>query len=192
VPRSKTTRKQTRKPKRRLAIVGILFVALLIASSYVWYGLSVKPIVDYTFGGPSDLRHSYRLSASTRTQPGSIDITHILIRNTGQTDISVVVTLHATNSVVSSNYYGPFNGMASVQLQLPTNSGYRVVNFYLTLPIQVTTFSISVDVNKVLDYSSFAASVATNFATIDPTAPTLLVYTSNSTNPDNFQLVQQS
>jgi hypothetical protein len=192
VSRSKTTRKQTRKPKRRLAIVGILFVALLIVSGYIWYGLFTKPIVDYTFGGPSDLRHSYQLSALTRTQPGTIDVTHILIRNTGKTDISVVVTLHAANSVVSTNYYGPYNDMASIQLQLPTNSGYRVATFYLTLLAQVTIFSIHVEVNKVFDYSSFTSSVATNFAVIEPTAPTLLVYTSNSTNPDNYQLVRQS
>jgi hypothetical protein len=82
--------------------------------------------------------------------------------------------------------------MASDQIQLPTNSGYRVVNFYLTLPIQVATFSISIDVNKVFDYSSLSSSVATNFAAIGPAAPTMLVYTSNSTNPENYQLTQQS
>jgi hypothetical protein len=189
---SKTTTKPTMKPKKRLVIVGLIFVALLIASSYIWYGLSTRPVVDYTFGGQSDLRHNYQLTATTRTQPGTIDITHILIRNTGRTGISVVVTLHSTNSVVSSNYYGPYDDMASIQVQLPTNSGYRVVPFYLTLPTQVAIFSISVDVNKVLDYSSLSSSIATNFASLEPTAPTLLVYTSNSTNPYNYQLVQQS
>jgi hypothetical protein len=192
MPDSKSATKQKMKPKKRLAIVGILFVALLIASGYIWYGLSIQPVVDYTFGGQSDVRHTYQLTATTRTQPGTIDITHILIRNTGKTDISVVVTLHSTNSVVSSNYYGPYDDMANIQVQLPTNSGYRVVTFYLTLPTQVTVFSISVDVNKVLDYSSLSSSIATNFASLEPTAPTLLVYASNSTNPHNYQLVQQS
>ena len=192
MPDSKSATKQKMKPKKRLAIVGILFVALLIASGYIWYGLSIQPVVDYTFGGQSDVRHTYELTATTRTQPGTIDITHILIRNTGKTDISVVVTLHSTNSVVSSNYYGPYDDMANIQVQLPTNSGYHVVTFYLTLPTQVTVFSISVDVNKVLDYSSLSSSIATNFASLEPTAPTLLVYVSNSTNPYNYQLVQQS
>ena len=173
-------------------VIGAVFIALLAVSGYIWYGLSIRPVVDYTFGGPSDLRHTYQLSALTRTQPGTIDITHILIRNTGKTDVTVVVTLHATNSVVSTNYYGPFNDMASIQVQLPTNSGYRVVNFYLTLVTQVTMFSIRVDVSKVLDYSSLTSSAATNFADIEPTAPTMLVYTSNSTSADNYQLVQQS
>jgi hypothetical protein len=180
-----------RKPKRREIIVA-LFVILLIASVYAWYGLSIRPVVDYTFGGLSDIRHTYQLTALTRTQPGTIDITHILIRNTGKSDISVVVTLHATNSVVSTNYYGPFNDLASAQIELPVDSGYRVVTFYLTLLTQTSAFSIRVDVNRVLDYSSLTSSIATNFAAIQPTAPTLLTYTSNSTNPDIYQLVQQS
>ena len=187
MPRAKIKR----KPKKRL-IIGVVFVALLAVSGYVWYGLSTRPVVDYTFGGPSDLRHTYQLTALTKTQPGTIDITHILVRNTGTTDITVVVTLHATNSVVSTNYYGPFNDMASIQIQLPTNSGYRLANFYLTLITQVTIFSIRVDVSRVVDYSSLASSVATNFADIEPTAPTMLVYTSNSTSAENYQLVQQS
>jgi hypothetical protein len=104
----------------------------------------------------------------------------------------VVVTLHATNSVVSTSYYGPFDDVAAVQVPLPVNSGYRVVAFYLTLLAQVRSFSIRVDVNRVLDYSSFSASIATNFAGINPTAPTLLVYANNSITPNNYELVQQS
>ena len=179
------------RPSKRLLVVVILLV-FLIVSCYSWYGLSIRPVVGYTFGGPSDVRRSYQLTALTRTQPGTIDITHILIRNTGESDISVVVTLHATNSVVSANYYGPFDDMANVQIELPVNSGYRVVTFYLTLLNQTSTFSISVDVNRVLDYSSLTSSIATNFADIQPTPPTALIYTSNSTTPTEYQLVQQS
>ena len=173
-------------------MVAVIFLILVVGSSYAWYGLSLRPVVDYTFGGPSDIRRSYQLTALTRTQPGTIDITHILIQNTGQSVISVVVTLHATNSVVSANYYGPFNDMANVQIELPVNSGYRVVTFYLTLLNQTSTFSMNVDVNRVLDYSSLTSSIATNFADIHSTTPTALVYTSNSTTPTEYQLVQQS
>jgi len=180
-----------RRPSKRF-MVAVIFLALVVGGSYAWYGLSVRPVVDYTFGGPSDIRRSYQLTALTRTQPGTIDITHILIQNSGQSDISVVVTLHATNSVVSANYYGPFNDMANVQIELPVNSGYRVVTFYLTLLNQTSTFSIRADVNRVLDYSSLTSSIATNFADIQPTTPTSLVYTSNSTTPTDYQLAQQS
>ena len=180
-----------KRPSKRLLVV-VIFLMLLVVSTYSWYGLSIRPVVDYTFGGPSDIRRSYQLTALTRTQPGTIDITHILVRNTGQSDISVVVTLHATNSVVSANYYGPFNDMANIQIDLPVNSGYQVVNFYLTLLNQTSTFSIRVDVNRVLDYSSLTSSIATNFADIQPTAPTSLVYMSNSTSPTDYQLTQQT
>jgi hypothetical protein len=148
--------------------------------------------VDYTFGGASDLRRSYQLTALSRTLPGTIDITHILVQNSGTTDISVVVTMRATNSVVSGSYYGPFSDSANIQLTLPANSGYQVVTFYLTLPAQVATFSLRVEVNKVLDYSSFQASIATNFASMTPTAPTLVLYASSPTSPANYELVEQS
>ncbi|HUK27635.1 MAG TPA: hypothetical protein VLV31_04360 [Candidatus Acidoferrales bacterium] len=184
-------KQHVRRPSKRF-MVAVIFLALVVGGSYAWYGLSVRPVVDYTFGGPSDIRRSYQLTALTRTQPGTIDITHILIQNSGQSDISVVVTLHATNSVVSANYYGPFNDMANVQIELPVNSGYRVVTFYLTLLNQTSTFSIRADVNRVLDYSSLTSSIATNFADIQPTTPTSLVYTSNSTTPTDYQLAQQS
>jgi len=179
------------KPRREL-VIGAVIAILLVVSSYTWYGLSIRPVVEYTFGGPTDLRYTYRLTALTRTQPGSIDITHVLIQNTGKTDISVVVTIQATNSVVSTSYYGPFNNLASDQVQLPSNSGIHVVTFYLTLITQVTLFSIHVDVSRVFDFSSVTSSAATTFVAMQPTAPTTLLYASNSTNPNLYELVQQS
>ncbi|HUK50814.1 MAG TPA: hypothetical protein VLV18_07240 [Terriglobales bacterium] len=189
---TETIPKRTWKSKRIVCAVIVLVVVFPVLSGYSWYGLSVKPVVDFTFGGTRDLRRSYQLTALSRTLPGTIDITHILVENTGNTEISVVVSLHATNSVVSAGYYGPFSDTANIQITLPVNSGYQVVTFYLTLPLQVNVFSLRVDVNKVLDYSSLSASIATNFASVTSHAPTQIVYASNSTNPSDYELVRQS
>jgi hypothetical protein len=168
----------------------ILLISAPVISGLTWYGLSNKPIVDYTFGGAGDVRLYYRLNASTPQRPGTIDIAHVLVRNTGHTNLSIIVTLHAVNAVVSADYYGPYNEMANEEISVSANSGYRVVTFHLTLMTQVSSFAIWCEVNKVVDYSTFSSSVATSFSEIDPTLPTHLQYAQGATNPYGYQLAQ--
>jgi hypothetical protein len=99
--------------------------------------------------------------------------------------------MHAVNAVVSGNYYGPYVDTANIQVHLPVASGYRVVTFYLTLPVQVHLFTLRVTVASVLDFSSIASLVTTGFASIQPTSPTTLVYTNIITNPYDYELTQQ-
>jgi hypothetical protein len=188
--RAKLERKKSRK--RALVALVILLITASVIAGFAWYGLSNRALVEYTFGGANDVRRDYRLFAFSRYQPGTIDITHILIRNTGKSDITVIVTLHAMNAVVSAGYYGPFSEMANIQVQLPVASGYRVVTFYLTLPTQVPKFSIRIDVNRVLDFTSFASLAKTSLASIQPTPPTLLTYSNMGESPSQYQLIQQS
>jgi len=145
-------------------------------------------MLDYTFGQSNDIRLSYRLMALTPTGPGTIDITHVLIRNRGQTDFSVIVTIHAVNAVISTGYDGPYNDMASEQILLPAQAPYRVITFYLTLITQVPSFTIQVDVTRVTDFSTLSSSVATIFGEITPISPTVLQYTQDSKSPYSYQL----
>lgn len=190
MPRKKT--RQNRLRRFALPILVILLIAVPTVIGYIWYGLSNRPLVDYTFGGTSQARLYYRLNASTPNYPGTIDLTHILIRNRGRLDISVIVTIYAVNALVSVSYYGPYNEMASQLVPLPADSGYRIVVFYLTLISQVTNFSIKCDVGRVLDFSTFSSSVSTTFGEIQPVSPTLLQYSHESTSPFEYQLVRQS
>jgi hypothetical protein len=159
--------------------------------SFVSYGLAYGGIVDFTFGGKNDLRQSYQLIAMSRLRPSTIDITHILARNTGSTGITVTVTMHALNAVVSTGYYGPYSDSANAQIYLPSGSGYRVVTFYLTLHLQVSTFMIHVTVSKVWDFSSISTLATSSLASIQPTTPTTLVYTQEPTNSTHYQLTEQ-
>ena len=166
---------------------------LIIIPPLVWYlsyGLANKPLIDYTFGGASDVRLTYSLNAMTETHPGTIDIVNVLIRNRGHTDISVIVTVHAENALVSSSYSGPYNNIASDQIVALANGEYRYVTFYLTLQTQVSSFTIWCDVTKIIDYSTISSSMATTFGEINPIAPILLAYKHSSLNPDIYQLVQ--
>ena len=166
---------------------------LIIVPPVLWfvgYGLANKPLIDFTFGGTSDIRPSYDLNAMTVTQPGTIDIVNVLIRNKGITDISVIVTLHAENALISSSYGGPYNLMASDEIVALANGEYRYVTFYLTLQTQVSSFTIWCDVTKIIDYSTVSSSMATTFGEIKPIAPILLVYNQSSLNPESYQLVQ--
>ena len=124
------------------------------------------------------------------TRPGTIDIINVLIRNRGVTDISVIVTVHAENALLSSSYGGPYNNMASDAIVALANGEYRYVTFYLTLQIQVPSFTIWCDVTKMIDYSTVSSSMATTFAEINPIAPILLVYHQSSVNPDTYELAQ--
>jgi len=137
------------------------------------------------------VRQSYQLVAMSRLQPSTIDITHIIIRNTGGASISVVVTLHALNAVVSTGYYGPYAPSTNIQVELPPASGYRVVTFYLTLPQQVSTFTLQVTVGRILDFSSITSLAITGVSPIQPTSPTTLVYTQAPGNEIAYQLTQQ-
>ena len=125
-------------------------------------------------------------------EPATVDITHILVRNSGNTDITVIVTMHALNAVISGNYYGPYTDTANIQVHLPVSSGYQVVTFYLTLPVQVPMFMLRVTVARVLDFSSFKSLVTSSFASIQPTSPTTLVYSNTLTNPHDYELTQQA
>jgi hypothetical protein len=166
---------------------------LVIIAPLAWflsYGLANKPLIDYTFGGASDVRLTYSLNAMTETQPGTIDIVNVLIRNRGLTDISVIVTVHAENALVSSSYSGPYDNMAGDQIVALANGEYRYVTFYLTLQTQVSSFTIWCDVTKIIDYSTVSSSMATTFGEIKPIAPILLAYNQSALNPDTYQLVQ--
>jgi len=168
-------------------------MGLIIVPPVLWfvsYGLVNKPLIDFTFGGASDIRPSYSLNAMTVAQPGTIDIVNVLIRNRGVTDISIIVTLHAENALVSASYSGPYNLMASDEIVALANGEYRYVTFYLTLQTQVSSFTIWCDVTKIIDYSTVSSSMATTFGEIKPIAPILLVYNQSSLNPESYQLAQ--
>lgn len=126
----------------------------------------------------------------TAARPGTIDIINVLIRNRGRTDISVIVTLHAENALLSPSYGGPYNDMASDEIVALANGEYRYVTFYLTLQTQVPSFTIWCDVTKIVDFSTISSSMAMTFAEISPIAPILLVYNQSSLNPDSYQLAQ--
>jgi len=192
LPRPRTRHKSKRATRHASAILIIALIAASVVVGYSSYGLTYRPLVDYTFGAAKDLRKNYRLQPMSPFQPSTIDITQVLVENTGSSDITVIVTLQAVNAVVSTSYYGPFNNIANIQIHLPVASGYRLVTFYLTLPAQVPFFSIHIAVSRVLDFSSLASSAETAFALIQPTPPTQLVYTNIGTNPYVYELTQQS
>lgn len=193
--RPKATRKQRRLGNHSLWIVVVLLIAVTAPAVVAWYGWTHAAVVDFTFGGTTDVRRSYQLTAMSSYQLSTIDITHVLVRNSGNTDITVIVSLRALNAVVAlapGNYYGPYTDTANVQIHLPVSSGYHIVTFYLTLPAQVPAFTIRVSVARVLDFSSFGSLVTSSFATIQPTSPTMLVYTNTITSPQDYELSQQS
>jgi hypothetical protein len=192
--RPKAIRKQNRPGSHRLWVVVVLLIVVAAPVVVAWYGLTYAAVVDFTFGGPSDVRRSYRLTAMSPFQPSTIDITHVLIRNTGNTDITVIVSLRAINAVVApapGSYYGPYTDTANIQIHLPVASGYQVVTFYVTLPVQTLTFTLRVSVARVLDFSSFTSLAASSFASIQAISPTTLVYANTITNPYDYELTLQ-
>jgi hypothetical protein len=186
-------KKRSRKNHKRKLVLILFIILIVLIPPSAWffsYGLVRKPLVDYTFGRASDVRLSYTLSAMTQYRPGTIDIINVLIRNRGLTDISVIVTVHAENALLSASYEGPYNEMASNLIVSLANGEYRYVTFYLTLKAQVSSFTIWCDVTKIVDYSTVSSSVATTFGEIKPTSPILLKYKQDSSNPDTYQLIQ--
>jgi len=191
---TKAIRKRKRLGNHRLWVVVVLLIVVAAPVVVAWYGLTYAAVVGFTFGGTTDVRRSYRLTAMSPFQPPTIDITHILVRNTGNTDITVIVTLHAVNAVVApapGSYYGPYTDTANVQIHLPVDVGYQVITFYLALPVQVPLFTLRVSVATVLDFSSFTSLVTSSFASIQPTTPTTLVYANTITSPYDYELTQQ-
>jgi len=187
-PPAPVTRKRV-FPKRAVVIFFIILTPLLLG--YVGYGYVTRPIVEYTFGGASDVRSSYHLDARSATASGTIDLVEVKVQNVGQSDISVIITLNAVNADVATSYDGPYDLNTGLQVVLPANSDYRYVPFYITLVTQVSTFSLTCTVSKVLDYSTFYSGTASTFGQMNPTQYTTLQYTQQST-PDSYQLVQQS
>jgi hypothetical protein len=177
--------------KRKLAVVLVLIVVVGIMVSFVSYGLAYGGLVSFTFGGKNEVRQSYQLTAMSQYRPSGIDLTHVVIRNSGGVGITVIVTLRAVNAVVSLGYYGPYGDSANVQLYLPSGGRSEAVNFYLTLPLQVPSFMIRVTVGRVLDFSSIPTLATSLLASIQPTAPTTLVYSQEPGSPIMYQLTDQ-
>ena len=170
----------------------IFFVILTpLLLGYVGYGYVTRPIVEYTFGGASDIRSSYRLDALTATASGTIDLVEVKVQNVGQSDISVIITLNAVNAEVATSYNGPYDLNTGLQVVLPANSDYRFIPFYITLVTQVSTFTLTCTVSKVMDYSTFYSGTASTFGQTEPIQYTTLQYAQQSI-PDSYQLVQQS
>jgi len=188
--RSKPKRKRVRKKAVATLVVALISISFLIP--YTWYGLSNRPIVEYTFGDIGNIRSSYHLIASTENYPGTIDLVHVLIRNRGSSDISVVITVHAVNAMVSANYYGPYSEMASKLSAVPAVSGFLVVPFYISLKLQVSSFTISCQATKVLYFSTFASSMASIFGEVDPISRIVLGYTHRLASPQDYDLATKS
>jgi len=189
--RSRDARKGKKNSRRRLAAILTSLIVAGILVSFVSYGLAYRGIVDFSFGGKNEVRQSYQLIAMSKTEPSTIDITHIIIRNTGTTGLNVIVTMHALNAVISTAYDGPYTETSNIQVYLPPASGYRDMIFYLTLPVQASTFTLRVTVGQVWDFSSIPTLATSSLASIQPTEPTTLVYTQNATTPIIYQITEQ-
>ena len=187
-PPEAVTRKRV-FPKRAVIIFFLILTPLLLG--YVGYGYVTRPIVEYTFGEASDVRSSYRLDATSATTSGTIDLVEVKVQNVGQSDISVIITLNAVNAEVATSYSGPYDLNTGLQVVLPANSDYRFVPFYITLVTQVSTFTLTCTVSKVMDYSTFYSGTASTFAQMEPLQYTTLQYVQQSI-PDTYNLVQPS
>lgn len=193
----KRRKPQTRRPKRhRRRTRLLLIVSLILSPVIVWYagyGLINRPLVDYSFGGTGEVRLAYRLDALSKLYPGTIDILNVFVRNRGHTEIKIIVTVRAVNALVSPSYSGPYNEMASAALVIPADmNSYRFVTFYLTLRSQVSSFTLSCQAGRLLDFSTLNSSIGSIFSGIEPTSPNLLRYSQQAKNSYDYQLVQQS
>jgi hypothetical protein len=115
-----------------------------------------------------------------------------MIRNRGKSDISVVITVHAVNAMISANYYGPYSEMASKLSAVPAVSGFLIVPFYISLKSQVSSFTISCQATKMLDFSTFASSTVSIFGQIDPISRTVLEYTHGAASHQDYDLASKS
>jgi len=188
---SKGVRKGKHVGRRGLAILVILLILVGVVLGFVGYGLSYGAVVDFTFGGASDVRQSYQLIAISRVQLATIDIAHIFVRNRGSTGITLVVTMNAINAAVSAGYYGPYGDTANIQIYLLPGPRYQLATFYLTLPKQVSTFTIRATVGRVIDFSSITSLATSALSPVQPTSPTTLVYTQLPANPISYSLAEQ-
>jgi hypothetical protein len=172
-------------------------MTLILSPLLVWfvsYGMINRPLVEYTFGGADKIRLAYQdMIAFSKNSPGTIDILNVYVRNRGATDIRVIVTVRAVNALVSASYGGPYNEIASAALTIPAETIlYRFITFYITLRSQVASFTLSSQVGRFLDFSTFSSSIASIFSGIEPISPNLLRYSQETGNPYDYQLVQQS
>lgn len=178
--------KSRKRPYRLLLIVILILGPILIW--YVNYGITNEPLVEFNFGSAGQIRQNYRLSATSKFFPGTIDIFNVFVRNRGKTEINLIITVHAINALVSTSYSGPYNEIASRSLVVPNGSDYRPVTFYLTLKTQATFFSLACQAGKVLDLTTLQGSIATIFGDIQPGTPTYLRYSQAFPNSYDYQI----
>ena len=157
---------------------------------YVNYGLTNQPVVEFTFGSPDQIRHTFQLTALTKNTPGTIDIINVFVRNRGRTDIVVIIAVQAINALVSATYNGPYNELANRALMVPAFSEYRLVTFYVTLKSQAPFFSLACKGSKLIDFTTFTTSVASTFGSVEPVSTNFLRYSQGSSNMYEYQLVQ--
>lgn len=154
-------------------------LAFLLAGigGFVSYGLSNKPLVDYTLEAPSFWNFTLLFVAPQNVPSMTFSVK---VRNRGLTDSLVNVTVIAWNASIASKETDAFSASLSRVTWLSARSDdWGLLTFYLRPVKDTPSFTISCTVTKVANYSSFSAVVSTTFAEITPLWPTTVTYVNN-------------
>ena len=188
--RTNEFQKKTRwlkNPNHWINVVTLLAI-ILGAIFQMWIN---RPVVDYGLGGGDETFRLVKLNwynfTTHRAQSSlvySIGSLYVQMQNTGQTDISLNITVVAVNATLSTNSHGPFTDRITVRWFLQAKTSWSSMYFDLKLQSGVDSFKVLLMTPMLVDSPDGVTTLVDHFTTYNQVYPIQFTWVkTNSTIP---------
>ena len=168
-------------------VAAAVLVTLILASvTAYWNAWTNRPIVDYCLG---ETTKSYAYN------PDYPLAFHVSMKDTGQSDVVVSVTISAVNATVSTKSDGNYAPSSTQYILLNARSDWGSTTFYAMPDPDVTSFSVTISdmtysnsYRNVDSISSFVEYTVVSQTTWTPLSPQTLVYVISGPAPNTYSL----
>lgn len=164
-------------------LINVVTIISLVAGLYFQIWLN-RPVVDYR---STALGYSYSLIQVTPFNPSAQPL-QFEVQNTGQTDISLDVTIAATNCTVSASENGPFRPNATQRVFIQARTNWGPVDFYVKANMDVPSFKVYFLTTRLVDSPDYLTTVIDTRATYNAIGTLALMWVRDPSNPGLYSL----
>ena len=168
-------------------VAAVVLVTLILASVTAdWNAWTNRPIVDYCLG---ETTKSYAYN------PDYPLAFHLSMKDTGQSDVVVSVTISAVNATVSTKSDGNYAPSSTQYILLNARSDWGSTTFYAMPDPDVTSFSVTISdmtysnsYRNVDSISSLVTYSVVSQTTWIPLSPQALIYVRSGPAVNTYSL----
>ncbi len=143
----------------------VTLIALLLGAIFqMWIN---RPVVDFQLV-PSSYFYTIQFDQLDPFRPNAL-LFYFEAQNTGQTDITLDITIAAINATVSLGEKGPFGTTATGREFIQARSNWGAYSFYVKVNNKsITSFKVYVQSYRLVDSPDWLTTQVDGFATYNP------------------------